>query len=137
MYWHCVGMDSKGRLFSGPIPYESISAAYLAADIYAQPSQPVGEFLESFGISFVEAQAAGLPCIGSDWGGVPEAVARDETALLVPVGDHDAVAAAVRTLVKDPGRRTAMASAARLHAARYSWRSHAERLLAEIQRRLT
>jgi phosphatidylinositol alpha-1,6-mannosyltransferase len=123
----------SGRvLFPGPVPYQSIPAAYLAADIYAQPSQPVGDFLESFGISFVEAQAAGLPCIGSDWGGVGEAVKAGETALLVPVGDQPAVTEAVRELVLDQGRRAAMASAARDHAGGYSWGTHAERLDAEI-----
>ncbi|MBX7244827.1 MAG: glycosyltransferase family 4 protein [Candidatus Sumerlaeaceae bacterium] len=115
-------------VFPGPIPYEETPPIYHAADIYAQPSQPEGDFLESFGISFLEAQASGLPCIGSEWGGVPEAVLRNESALLVPIGDTQALATAIQRLVRDPELRQTMGKKGLAHAGCTSWTAHIQML---------
>lgn len=119
-------------LFTGPASYDEIPRLFAAADFYIQPSQPVGDFLESFGISFVEAQAAGLPCIGSDWGGVPEAVARDESAILIKPGDNATLRQAMQTLATNMLLRRRMGDAGRPHAARFTWAAHAARLREEI-----
>lgn len=119
-------------LFTGPAPYDEMPRLLAAADFYVQPSQPVGDFLESFGISFVEAQAAGLPCIGSDWGGVPEAVARDESAILVKPGDNATLRQAILTMATNMPLRRRMGDAGRPHAARFTWAAHAARLREEI-----
>jgi phosphatidylinositol alpha-1,6-mannosyltransferase len=114
--------------FVGPVPHESAPAYYCASDIYVQPSQPHGDFLESFGISFLEAQAAGLPCIGSDWGGVREAVDTGRTALLVPIGRIDAIRDALGTLMLDETRRARMGGEGREFAASRTWSQHTEKL---------
>lgn len=115
-------------LFPGPMPYSQVPTAFASADIYVQPSRPVGPFLESFGISFLEAQAAGLPCIGSRWGGVPEAVEEGETAILIEPGDHKGLSIAIETLYEDTATRRRMASAARRRAQRMSWSRHCSEL---------
>ena len=129
-----ANLGLTGRvLFPGPVPHSAAAVPLKAADLYVQPSQPDGPFLESFGISFVEAQAAGLPCVGSRWGGVPEAVAEGETALLVPPGDVTALAAAIEMLATDKAMRAAFAEAAVARAARMSWKTHAESILGLIR----
>lgn len=61
---------------------------------------------EASGTVFVEAAAAGLPVIGTDVGGVSEMMLPDETGLLVPVHNQQALHDALRTLVLDePLRR--------------------------------
>lgn len=120
-------------IFPGPLPYSKSPSALKAADLYVQPSQPVGQFLESFGISFLEAQAAGLPCIGSDWGGVPEAVTKDETALLVPTGNAEAIAGAIEAIASDPALRRRMSEQAARRAQAMSWARHAEQLAEAIR----
>jgi glycosyltransferase involved in cell wall biosynthesis len=54
-----------------------------------------------------------LPVVAGNTGGVATIVADGESGLLVAPGDADAFAAAVRTLLADPGRRAAMGEAAR------------------------
>jgi glycosyltransferase involved in cell wall biosynthesis len=71
-----------------------------ASDIFCQPN--LGP--EGFGITFVEAMAAGLPVVTSGIGGALEIV--DETCgILVPPGDRTALAAALIRLVGDRGKR--------------------------------
>lgn len=74
---------------------------------------------EAFGIVLLEAAAAGLPRIGSNIGGIPEAIQHEVDGLIVPVGDAVALAAAITTLVRDPGlaQRYGKAARARLREA--------------------
>ena len=83
-----------------------------AADVYCQPNiQP-----EAFGISLVEAQAAGLPIVTSDLGGALEIV-DDTCGRLVPPGDIGALAAALRGLMNDPSLRSQLGHSGRARSA--------------------
>ena len=50
----------------------------------------------------LEAMTEGVPVVASRHAGIPEAVVHEETGLLVPPGDPEALAAALRRLVRDP-----------------------------------
>jgi L-malate glycosyltransferase len=79
---------------------------------------------ESFSMTALEAQGAGLPVIATRSGGPAEIVAHGETGLLVPVGDISAMTAAMRTLARDPVRAARMGEAARERVAQlFSLRS--------------
>jgi len=57
---------------------------------------------EGFGIVIVEALACGLPVVSTDCKGGPREILQDgHSGLLVPVGDHHAMASAVLRLVED------------------------------------
>jgi len=73
---------------------------------------------EGLPLALVEAMATGLPIIASDVGGIPEVVAPDAEAVLVPVASPPALAAAIRSLLADPARRAAIGSAAQRRAYR-------------------
>ncbi len=60
----------------------------------------------------IEAMAHGLPVIASWVGGVPDIV-NAECGFLIPPGDADALAEAMRILASDPARRAAMGAAAK------------------------
>jgi glycosyltransferase involved in cell wall biosynthesis len=99
--------------FAGAQPTEALPALYTAADLYVWPA-----INEAYGVSLLEAQAAGLPVIAGRTRGVPAVVADSETGLLPTLGDSDAFAAAIGTLLDDPARRTAMGRAAAQRIAR-------------------
>jgi glycosyltransferase involved in cell wall biosynthesis len=60
---------------------------------------------EGFPISILEAMRAGLPVLASDVGGVSEAVAQDQTGLLVQRGDLGGLQRALSRLIEQPGLR--------------------------------
>ena len=84
-----------------------------AADLYCQPNlEP-----EPFGIAFVEALAAGLPVLTTRQGAAEEIV--DATCgVLVPPAQPAALAASLRDLVTNSGRRHELAAQARERASR-------------------
>jgi glycosyltransferase involved in cell wall biosynthesis len=63
----------------------------------------------------VEAFAAGVPVVATDVGGV--AAAFGDTVRLVPAGDADAAAAALREIAADPGLRETLVRGGHKHAA--------------------
>jgi glycosyltransferase involved in cell wall biosynthesis len=77
---------------------------------------------EGLPLSILEAMAAGLPVVGSEVGGVRELVA--DCGFVVPPGDPDALAAALRRLVADPELRRRRGELARRRAeARFDLRT--------------
>jgi len=87
------------------------------ADLYAAADVAVlASDLESLPNFLVEAQWCGLPVAACDVAGVGETFRPGTSGLLVPQGDHDALAAAMTRLARDPARRAQMSVAAREHA---------------------
>lgn len=74
-----------------------VAALLPAFDLFVQPS-----LWEGFGLTLLEAMAAGRPVIASRVGGVPEVVRDGRDGLLVPPGDAEALAGAVLALLRDP-----------------------------------
>lgn len=92
---------------------------------------------EALGTSYLEAQAMGLPVIGTRVGGVPETMREGETGLLVPARDPGALAAAIVSLAQDGGRRRAMGAAGREWVlAEHTVERMGERMLALYERLL-
>lgn len=94
--------------FLGRVPFDEMAAIYARHDVFAWPAID-----EPYGLVFLEAQASGLPVIGSDARGVPDIVAAGETGLLPPSGDPAAFRDALVTLMCDAERRETMGRAAR------------------------
>jgi N-acetyl-alpha-D-glucosaminyl L-malate synthase BshA len=72
--------------------------------------------MESFCLSILEAMCFGCPSVATAVGGIPEVVVSGSSGVLVPPGDAGALAEAVGSLIRDPGRRAALGAAARLRA---------------------
>jgi glycosyltransferase involved in cell wall biosynthesis len=82
------------------------AAVTAAADVLCQPNTGP----EGFGLTFVEAMAAGLPVVTTRIGGGAEVV-NEVCGVLVPAGDAAAVADALRGLVAEPTRRRTLGAA--------------------------
>jgi glycosyltransferase involved in cell wall biosynthesis len=103
--------------FLGRVDDERLAALYASARAVLVTS------VEEFGITAVEAQAAGRPVIAARAGGALETVIDGETGLLVDPGDVGAFAAAIETLDRlelDP--RRAVANADRFSVANFKSR---------------
>lgn len=97
-----------------------------ATDLFALPSR-----VDSFGIVYLEAWAYGVPVIGCRAGGVPDVIDDGEDGLLVEFGDPVGLAAALETLLVDPGRRRAMGQRGRSKVENhYTWEHIYQRLAA-------
>ena len=77
---------------------------------------------ESFGITLVEAMAAGRPVVASEIPGYAEAAGGTRGVVLVEPGDPDALADAVAGLLRDPDAVVAGGEAARSRARAFDWR---------------
>jgi glycosyltransferase involved in cell wall biosynthesis len=83
---------------------------------------------EGFGITSVEAMAAGCPVVATSVGGVPDVVVCGRTGLLVEPESSIALAAAINELLKSPARAERMASLARRWVKRrFDWQQVAHR----------
>jgi glycosyltransferase involved in cell wall biosynthesis len=101
-----AGIASRIRN-SGPLTGPALAAAYAGADLLVLPSQ-----LETYGMVVTEALARELPVLASQVGGVPEALGDPTAGLLIPPGDPDALAAALRAWLTDAGLRDRLRQAA-------------------------
>ncbi len=75
---------------------------------------------ENFPHTVVEALAVGTPVIATDVGGVGEIVEDGRNGLLVPSGDPEAFAAALRRFLGDAGLRGRLRAAAAPSVARFA-----------------
>jgi glycosyltransferase involved in cell wall biosynthesis len=75
----------------------------MAYDLLLMPS-----LWEGFGLVVLEAMSKRLPVIASDISALPEVVVHQETGLLVPPKDPDALADAIRSLANDRSLRAHM-----------------------------
>jgi phosphatidylinositol alpha-mannosyltransferase len=117
-------LPTSGIDILGFLSQDDLTAELLSAKMLAAPS--IG--MESFGMVLTRAFACATPVVASDIPGYRDVV-REDTGLLVPPGDPDALAAAIVELLEDEQRRAALGESARsLARERYSWDEIASRL---------
>jgi phosphatidylinositol alpha-1,6-mannosyltransferase len=118
-------------VFTGSVRWERLPELYAAGDVYAMPcrTRAGGLDVEGLGIVYLEASAAGLPVVGGDSGGAPDAVLEGETGHVVGGRDVAAIAGRIVDLLADPARAQAMGAAGRAWAQReWRWEAQAARL---------
>ncbi|MEM8588482.1 MAG: glycosyltransferase family 4 protein [Pseudomonadota bacterium] len=125
-----LGLTDRVHLHGERDPGD-LSDAYAAAGAMVLPS-----FHEGYGMALAEALASGLPIVSTTAGAIPDTVPSD-AGLLVPPGDSESLAAALRAVIGDPGvRRDLSDGAARARAALPTWPAQAARF-SKILRRVT
>ncbi|WP_053226130.1 MSMEG_0565 family glycosyltransferase [Solirubrobacter soli] len=106
----------------GPLEPDEIEQLFRAADVFAFPSVK-----EGFGLAALEALAAGLPLVASDIEVFRGFLTHGRSALLHPVGDAEALAAAMTRVARDPNLRARLRDGGDEVVAQFGWdRSGAE-----------
>jgi glycosyltransferase involved in cell wall biosynthesis len=75
-------------------------------DVLALPSLTTPRWKEQFGRVLIEAQACGVPVVGSDSGAIPEVIGK--SGLLFPEGDAPKLAGELKRLAGSPGLRKSL-----------------------------
>lgn len=128
-----VGLDARLR-WPGACDPADVGRLYAEADLLVVPSRA-----EPYGMVVTEALARGLPVVGSAVDGVPEALGRatdgSRPGLLVPPGDVEALAGALRSWLTEPElrRRLRACAAARRRTLR-PWTDTAADVAAALER---
>jgi glycosyltransferase involved in cell wall biosynthesis len=102
--------------FCGRLDRDRMAQLYRTASVVINPSR-----VDNMPNSVLEAMASGAPVVSTNVGGVPF-IARDGvSALLVPAGDHSAMATAVLRLLADPACARRVRDAAMHDVQQYTW----------------
>jgi glycosyltransferase involved in cell wall biosynthesis/PAS domain-containing protein len=89
---------------------------------------------EPFGQVVIEGMAAGIPVVATDGGGVKETVVHGETGLLVPMGNAQALADALRMLIDRPELREKLSIKGRQRVLRHFTASITARKVERVYR---
>jgi D-inositol-3-phosphate glycosyltransferase len=118
-----LGLTGNVR-FVGAQPHARLPIYYRAADVVIVCSHS-----ESFGLAALEAQASGVPVVGTAVGGLSYIVRDGESGWLIEDRDPAVFAARLKTLLSDDELQSVFSDAALDHAASFSWASTAGSLL--------
>jgi phosphatidyl-myo-inositol dimannoside synthase len=117
--------------FTGPVPQGELPAHYAAGDVFSMPcrTRRGGLDVEGLGIVYLEASATGLPVVGGDSGGAPDAILEGETGYVVGGRDVAALEQRLIALLRDPSGAKAMGEKGRAWVERdWNWDLIATRL---------
>jgi glycosyltransferase involved in cell wall biosynthesis len=118
-----AGVGDAVRL-AGPMRRAELDATYAEADLLVLASRA-----ETYGMVVTEALARGLPVVATDVGGVREALGG--AGVLVPPGDADALAGALRRWLTDADHRDEQRAVARTRRTTLHGWDHTVACLAE------
>ena len=111
----------------GHLPHDEVPAFLAALDAAVLPYPALDGFAFS-PLKLYEYLAAGVPVVASDIGQVREVLEGGRWGTLVPPGDHEALAAALRSVTASPDARARAADARQHTLAHHSWDERARRL---------
>jgi mannosyltransferase len=120
-----AGLESR-IVITGELEIEEVQRWYQRLTIYAFTSRN-----EGFGLTLIEAMAAGAALVASRAGAAELVVEGGVTGVLVPPGDVDALVTAIEPLMRDPSAAAAMGARARMRVTEnFSLEAEAEKIAA-------
>lgn len=107
--------------FTGYVPRDRLRDCYNGCSVFVLPSR--SPQLETFGIVLLEAMACGRPVITTEAAGMADDIVRHGTGIVIRMGDPDALAEAILTILLDDalGKRMGLAGR-RLIESVYEWK---------------
>ncbi len=116
-------MNLESRVtFTGRLTIERLVEQYNLATVAVVPS-----VYEGFGLPAAEASACGTPVVSTTGGALPEVIAHEESGLLVPPMNPDALASAIKTILNDSELRQRLGTGGRKRVERlFTWEKAAK-----------
>jgi glycosyltransferase involved in cell wall biosynthesis len=106
-------------VFAGNPSDAELPEFYAASNLLALPSKDMSE---GFGLTLLEANASGRPCIASNTGGIPEIIRDGYNGRLVPPSNPEALAQGILNLAKDVKAIRRMGENGRKVALTHDWK---------------
>ena len=129
---HRLGLNSRVEFVAG-VPKKEAPTTLSAADVFLNTTN-----VDNTPVSVLEAMACGLCVVSTNVGGIPYLLKHEKDALLVPPNDPEAMAAAVRRTLTEPGLAARLSENARRKAEQFDWSivlPQWEKLLMEVVER--
>ncbi|WP_026560186.1 N-acetyl-alpha-D-glucosaminyl L-malate synthase BshA [Bacillus sp. J37] len=104
---------------------DSLEELYSISDLILLLSEK-----ESFGLVLLEAMACGVPCIGTNAGGIPEVILEGETGYICDVGDIETIAIRAIQILSDQDLHSRMAESATTLAKE---RFHSDKIVSQYE----
>ena len=111
--------------FCGSLERDAMAELYRSASVVINPSR-----VDNMPNSVLEAMASGAPVVSTNVGGVPFILEDGVTGLLVPAGDHAAMADAVKRVLRESRFAHRLRDAALHEVQKYAWPRVRQRWLA-------
>ena len=106
-----LGIGDRIR-WLGALPQREVLEHYRHSDLFVLASQVIGDGdRDGLPNVLMEAQSQKLCCLSTDISGIPELIEHEQTGLLVPQRDVEALALALEQLICNPGRRQQLGQA--------------------------
>jgi glycosyltransferase involved in cell wall biosynthesis len=127
-----LGLEDHVEFVTG-VAEQRIIELYSEAEMAVVPS-----LYEGFSLPAIEAMACGTPLVGTTGGAVPEVIGKDgDTAMVVPPGDSEALAAKIRWGLEQPDLRATIGARGRKRIIdRWSWKHTAAKTVEQYRIRL-
>jgi glycosyltransferase involved in cell wall biosynthesis len=100
----------------GGVPKDQVPEWLDRADVFLNTTT-----IDNTPVSVIEAMASGLCIVSTDVGGIPYLLRDGENALLVPQGDPEAMADAIRRILREPALAAALSERARAASLASDW----------------
>ncbi len=113
----------KGSVFFIQPKQEEMAAIYSSATVFASAS-----WLEGFGLPGLEAMACGVPVVTTDSGGVRDYAIPEETAVVVPAKDPEALAEGILRVLEDTNLQNKLRQNGFLKVKEFDWDKHIDKL---------
>ncbi|KAB2877965.1 glycosyltransferase family 4 protein [bacterium] len=95
-------------IFAGYVNDEQLERYYGVCDVFVMAGRWTSNFVEGFGLVYIEAGVRGKPVIGTRVGGIPEAIVENKSGFVIEPENPEALAEKISLLLTDESLRNGM-----------------------------
>ena len=112
----------KNVKFLGWITEPEKSLILKKSDLFVMTPTTVGESVEGFGMAYIDASFHGVASVGSDSGGISDAIIDNQTGIICEAGNQEMITEKILLLLENKKLRESMGSNGKLRAnENYAW----------------